>query len=162
MTGTQRRVAFTPMTAQEYGPYREDQVRDFAQEKIRSGDWAEYEALALSAKDHDDLLPDGVDTPNHHLFTVRDADSGERVAIFWLALRPLAGRVEAFVYDIDVIEKYRGQGYGRATMLAGIAKARELRADTVGLHVFGHNTLAYGLYKSLGFVDAHINMSLEL
>lgn len=150
------------MTPEEYAPYREAAVRDFAQEKIRSGDWAEYEAPALAAADHDALLPFGVETPDQHLFTVQDADSGEQVAIFWLALRPLAGRVEGFVYDIEVIEKYRGQGYGRATMLAGIEKARELRADTVGLHVFGHNATAYGLYKSLGFSETHINMSLEL
>ena len=162
MTGSQRRVVLTAMTPEEYGPYREAAIRDYAQEKVRSGDWAEHEALTLSAADHDTLLPLGVNTPDQHIFTVRDADTDERVAIFWLALRPLGGRVEGFVYDIEVIEKYRRQGYGRATMLAGIEKARELRADTVGLHVFGHNAPAYALYRSLGFVETHINMSLEL
>jgi GNAT superfamily N-acetyltransferase len=142
--------------------YREDAIRHYAQDKIRSGEWAEHEALRLSATDHDALLPLGVDTPDHHLFTVYDADTDERVATIWLTLRPVASRVEGFVYDIEVVEKYRGQGYGRATMLAGIEKARELRADTVGLHVFGHNALAHALYKSLGFVETHINMSLEL
>lgn len=162
MTGTQQRVVLVPMTPQEYVPYREAAIREFAKDKFRSGDWAEHEALQLSAADHDALLPLGVDTPDQHLFTVRDADSGESVAVFWLALRPLAARVEAFVYDIEVIEKYRGQGYGRATMQAGVEKARELRADSVGLHVFGHNAPAYALYKSLGFVETHINMALEL
>jgi ribosomal protein S18 acetylase RimI-like enzyme len=47
-------------------------------------------------------------------------------------------------------------------MLAAIEKARELGADTVGLHVFGHNAPAYALYRSLGFVETNISMSLEL
>lgn len=162
MTDTQRRVALAPMTPEEFAAYLEAGIRDYAQQKIRSGDWAEHEALTLSKAEHEKLLPLGFDTPDQHLFTVRDADSGEHVAIFWLALRPVADRVEAFVYDIEVIEKYRGQGYGRATMQAGIEIARELRADTVGLHVFGHNAPAYALYKSLGFVETHISMSLEL
>lgn len=162
MNDTQRRVALAPMTPEEFTAYLEPAIRDYAQQKIRSGDCTEHEALALSRAEYDKLLPLGLDTPEQHLFTVRDADSGEPVAIFWLALRPVADRVEAFVYDVEVIEKYRGQGYGRATMQAGIDKARELRADSVGLHVFGHNAAAYALYKSLGFVETHISMSLEL
>jgi len=82
---------------------------------------------------------------------VRDAASGEAVATLWLALRPRGGRTEGYIYDIEVREGFRGRGYGRATMLAGIEKARELGAEAVGLHVFGHNATARALYQSLGF-----------
>jgi ribosomal protein S18 acetylase RimI-like enzyme len=150
------------MTAAEYDAFLETAIPHFAQEKVRSGDYPEHEALALSKADYDRLLPLGVNTPDHYMFTVRDADTHEAVAMIWLCLRLQGGRVEAYVYDIEVREKYRGQGYGRATMLAGIQKARQLNADTVGLHVFGHNAVARALYQSLGFVEMHVNMSLEL
>lgn len=162
MAGTQRRVALVPMTREEFVRYLKAAVPQFAQEKVRSGDWVDYEALALSAHDHDRLLPAGLDTPDQHLFTVRDAESDERVGTLWLAVRIRGGRPEGYVYDIEVAEKHRGRGYGRATMLAGIEKARELGAESVGLHVFGHNAPAYALYRSLGFVETNINMSLEL
>lgn len=161
-TATGPRVVLDPMTKEEFGLYLEAGIRDFAKQKVTSGEWSQYEAVALSRADHDRLLPDGVDTPDQYLYTVRDAASGEEVATIWLARRRKADRVEGYVYDIEVHEKHRGRGYGRATMLAGIEKARELGAETVGLHVFGHNASARALYRSLGFVETNISMSLHL
>ena len=72
------------------------------------------------------------------------------------------GEIEAFVYDIAIHEDRRGQGYGRAAMLACAERARELGAHSVGLHVFGRNTVARGLYTSLGFQEPDVTMSLPL
>jgi ribosomal protein S18 acetylase RimI-like enzyme len=47
-------------------------------------------------------------------------------------------------------------------MLAGIEKARAMGAETVGLHVFGHNEPARALYRSLGFAETNVSMSLKL
>ncbi|HZU55004.1 MAG TPA: GNAT family N-acetyltransferase [Actinocrinis sp.] len=162
MAKNQPRVTLAAMTEEEFGPYLRASIRDFAKQKIISGEWSEFEAVALSEADFARLLPDGLKSPDQHLYSVRDAESGERVAAIWIALRLKAGRVEGFVYDIEVLEQFRGQGYGRATMLAGIEKARELGAETVGLHVFGHNAPARALYRSLGFVETNVSMSLEL
>lgn len=156
------RVALVPMTEEEFGPYLEAGIREFAQQKMISGEWSERDAVALSEADHARLLPDGLKTPDQYLYTVRDAGSAETVATIWLALRPKGGRTESYIYDIEVHERYRGRGYGRATMLAGIDKARELGADTVGLHVFGHNAPARALYTSLGFVETNVSMSLDI
>lgn len=162
MAKNQPRVKLVPMAEEEFGPYLRAAIRDFAKQRMISGEWGEWEAVALSEVDHARLLPDGLKTPDQYLYTARDAESGEPRATIWLMLRPKAGRTEGFIYDIEVREQFRGQGYGRATMLAGIEKARELGADIVGLHVFGHNAPARALYRSLGFVETNISMSLEL
>lgn len=162
MAKNQPRVTLAPMVEEEFGPYLRASIRDFAKQKMISGEWSEFEAVALSEADYARLLPDGLKSPDQHLYSVRDAESGERVAAIWIALRPKGGRTEGFIYDIEVLEQFRGQGYGRATMLAGIERARELGAETVGLHVFGHNAPARALYRSLGFVETNVSMSLEL
>jgi ribosomal protein S18 acetylase RimI-like enzyme len=140
----------------------EASIRGYAQQKVISGEWTAEEAPALSRADHERLLADGLKTPNQHLFAAHDAATGEAVATLWLMLRPKAGRVEGYIYDIEVHEDHRGEGYGRATMLAAIEEARELGAETVGLHVFGHNAPARALYQSLGFVETNVSMSFEL
>lgn len=162
MTTTAPRVTLDPMTEAEYDTFEAATVPDFARQKVTSGEWTEEEALQLSRADHERLLPEGRKSPNQHLFTVRDADSGEAVAMLWLALRMKAGRIEGYIYNIEVREGQRGRGYGRATMLAAIEEARELGAETVGLHVFGHNAPARALYQSLGFAETNVSMSLEL
>ena len=150
------------MAQEDFTPFLAAGIRDYAKQKVASGEWTPEEAAQLSQADHDRLLPDGLKSPDQHLFTVRDAASGEPVATLWLALRPKAGRVEGYIYDVEVHEPFRGRGYGRSTMLAGIEKARELGAESVGLHVFGHNAPARALYRSLGFVETNVSMSLDL
>jgi ribosomal protein S18 acetylase RimI-like enzyme len=150
------------MTAAEFGRYLEPAIRAYAREKVTSGEWAPEEAVALSRRDHLRLLPDGLATTDQFLFTVRDEQTNQAVATLWLTLRMRGVEVEAYVYDIEVAESQRGRGYGRATMLACFDKARELGADSVGLHVFGHNKTARALYASLGFHPTNINMTLKL
>lgn len=159
---TEPQVELVPMSKEEFGPYLEAGIRDYARQKVTSGEWTEAEATALSQADHARLLPEGIDTPDQHLYTVRDTASAEPVATLWLAMRFKAGRAEGYIYDIEVHEKLRGRGYGRATMLAAVEKAREMGAELVGLHVFGHNAPAHALYRSLGFVETNVSMSLEL
>lgn len=160
--GPDVRVRLDPMTAAEFGRYLEPAIRAYAHEKVISGEWTSAEAVELSRRDHFRLLPDGLATPDQFLFTVRDEPTNEPVATLWLTLRMRGVQVEAYVYDIEVIEPRRGHGYGRATMLACLAKARELGADSVGLHVFGHNKTARALYTSMGFQPTNINMTLKL
>jgi ribosomal protein S18 acetylase RimI-like enzyme len=162
MASKLRRVTLDPMTESEYGAYIGEAVSKYALDKTESGEWAEQDALELSRADFERLLPDGIKTPDQFIFTVRDGESGKAVAVLWLALRMKAGRVEGYVFDIEVVEGFRSLGFGRATMTAGIEKARELGAQTVGLHVFGHNAVARSLYRSLGFAETNVSMSLEL
>ncbi|MEU7890939.1 GNAT family N-acetyltransferase [Microbispora bryophytorum] len=65
-------------------------------------------------------------------------------------------------HEITVAERFRGQGYGRATMRACVETARELGATSVGLHVLGSNGVARSLYTSLGFAEVGVTMSLAL
>jgi ribosomal protein S18 acetylase RimI-like enzyme len=150
------------MTAAEFGSYLEPAIREYAAQKVISGEWTPEESVRLSRRDHLRLLPDGLASADHLLFTARDENTGQPVATLWLALRMRGVDVEAYVYDLEVRREMRGHGYGRATMRACLAKARELGADSVGLHVFGHNMTARSLYASMGFEPTNINMSLRL
>ncbi|HEV3172152.1 MAG TPA: GNAT family N-acetyltransferase, partial [Actinocrinis sp.] len=120
------RVRLDPMTAAEFGRYLEPAIREYAHQKVLSGDWEPHEAVELSRADHAQLLPDGLATPDQLLFTVRDEATEQPVGVLWLVLRMRAVKVEAYVYDLVVAEEVRGRGYGRATMLACLDAARKL------------------------------------
>ena len=52
----------------------------------------------------------------------------------------------------------RGQGWGKKLMETAIAWAKsEPSLDYIDLYVFGHNSRARALYKSLGFIESEIN-----
>jgi len=158
----ERGVTLDPMTEEEFVAWVVPSVRGYAQAHVESGRFTREEALRAAKAEYMIQLSDGLRSENHHLYTVRDAATREDVGVLWLNLRPKAGEPEAYVYDIVVREDQRGKGYGRATMLACLQRARELGAASVGLHVFGHNKIAWELYSSLGFIETNVMMSLPL
>ncbi|MDT0268487.1 GNAT family N-acetyltransferase [Streptomyces sp. DSM 44915] len=165
---TAARIRLDRMSETEYQQFTAIAIPDYADEKVRAGTWPREEALDRARATFAQLLPAGVTSPDNHLFTVRDAaedaaeGKGEAVGWLWFALRGEPGRREAYLYNIVVHEPFRGRGYGRAAMLACATAAREHGANSVGLHVFGSNTVARKLYTSLGFAETGVLMSLPL
>ena len=137
--------------------YREHLVRDYAADKVRAGVWTAAEAEDRSAKDIDDLLPEGTATRDHYLFSVRDESVPAEVGILWVSPRD-SGR-SLWIYDIIVHERFRRRGYGHRILGLVEDKARELGAEKVELHVFGHNRGARALYEKLGYTATSIIMA---
>lgn len=137
-------------------------VAGYADSFVQNGTMTPDEVQQRSEHDFAELLRDGRDTPEQHLWTVADAGTGAAVESLWINVRDRGIGRAAFVYDIEMDETQRGKGYGRATMLAGEVAAKELGATTMGLNVFGFNTTAINLYTSLGYEVSSQNMMKPL
>jgi len=149
------------MTTEEYDAWYPTSVSDYAEDHIKAGSMPADTAHELAAKQFAELLSEGLATPAQHLM-VGEAD-GDRVGMLWLNIRTSpGGLVEAFVYGVEVYADQRGKGYGRGIMEGAEAFAREHGAKTIKLHVFGDNTVARGLYYSLGYVATNIGMAKPL
>ena len=148
------------MAAAEFGAYRARLVPSYAAEHVRAGDWTADQAETLAARQVDNLLPEGPDTPGM-LLLVAGTPGGEPVGVVWVALdRPRPG--EAWIYDIEVNPEHRGQGYGRALLRAAEQEAARHGSRAIGLNVFGTNTVARQLYETSGYQITAINMRKEL
>jgi GNAT superfamily N-acetyltransferase len=134
-------------------------IPEYAAENVASGRWTEEESLAQSQAQMDELLPDGVATAGHFLWTVR-AEDGADVGILWVATDRRPGRV--FIYDIEIGADRRGQGLGSATLVALEDWCRANGFSSIGLHVFGRNTGAWQLYKRMGYVETSVQMEKHL
>lgn len=154
-------VRLLPITDAAYQDYVAVSVKEYAEDHIRDGQWSPAEALEKSANELAQLLPDGVKTPNHYLFTVVDADS-QPIGMVWYMVRSRPQGTDAFIYDIRMHENARGQGYGTATLKAVEEDATLRGATSISLHVFGHNEGAFRLYQRVGYRVTNINMTKEL
>jgi len=148
-----------PMPEEVYGDYHQVLVRDYAKDKVAAGTWAAEEADKLAIESIDGLLPDGVRTENHHLFSIETADKGQKIGYFWVFFDPTQADKEGFIYDFLVFEELRGQGFGGKALESLNLKAKELGMKKISLHVFGHNRVAIGLYNKLGFETTDISMT---
>ncbi|SMO82525.1 hypothetical protein [Melghirimyces algeriensis] len=63
-------VSFSPMTSEDFSVFIEHSSQAFAREKINSGIWSEEEALGKAKGTFDTLLPEGLNTQEHQLFSI--------------------------------------------------------------------------------------------
>lgn len=149
-------VGVRPMTEEGYAAWHADELDAFAAELMGSG--IDPDAAAEeSRRQHETLLPEGLDTPDQHFFT--GYVDGVEVGTLWIGTeRPMA-----FVYDLVVHAEHRRRGYGAALMVAGARWARERGSGTIGLNVFGHNEGARRLYEQLGWstTEEHWRVPVE-
>ena len=155
-------VRLIAMTATDFQAYLEEDTERYAQERVRAGDWHPSEALQKSREEHQQLLPDGLATRNHYLFSIEDEALGSKVGVIWFAIYDKQLLPVAFVYDFSIDEEFRRQGYGRQALLALEAKVKELGIDKIALHVFAHNHVARVLYENAGFEITGIYLAKKL
>ena len=156
------RIRLIELDEPSYRKYRETLIRDYAADKVRSGVWSPEEAEKRSADDVDGLLPEGPATPNHHLYSVEDESVPAEIGILWISPRESGVGRSAWIYDIIVHEQFRRRGYASRILHLVEDKARELGANKVELHVFGHNHAAQALYEKTGYQPTSIIMSKPL
>lgn len=138
-----------PMTQPEYAAWLAAIIPAYAEDKVASGQWAEDAALELSKKEYGELLPQGTETPDNHLFTILD-EKAALVGVLWFAVKTKSNARIAFIFDVTVLEARRRQGHAKRALLALEAEVRNLGLSGIALHVFGHNTAAQALYAKLG------------
>lgn len=155
-------INLRPMTTAEFAEYLVRTVPEYADEKVKAGNWSEEEALQKAQEVYDNLLPQGVATPDNYLYTIEEATSGQTIGMIWMAAIQQGQKQLGFIYDLYIEERARRHGYGRAAMLALEDAARAVGVETLALHVFGHNHGARALYTQLGYEITNINMAKSL
>jgi RimJ/RimL family protein N-acetyltransferase len=155
-------IALVPMTEADFQTYCERAISEYAEEHVRGGRWSEEEAYEQARRQYQELLPQGVATPNHFLYTLTDTSTQTPVGRLWFALQPQAGNQVAFIYDVAIEPAFRRKGYATQAFEALEHQARAHGVQQIRLHVFGHNHEARALYEKLGFVATNINMAKSL
>jgi GNAT superfamily N-acetyltransferase len=150
------------MTETEFAAWQDVLAHAYADEQVASGNWAADEALDRARADSAARLPQGRETPGM-LFLTGMRPDGEPVGRVWLALEHPRGTADcAFLFDIEVDEPHRGQGYGRALLTAAEEAARSRGISALELNVFGANRTAIALYESAGYVVVQQQMRTRL
>jgi RimJ/RimL family protein N-acetyltransferase len=157
MTAPVRLVGMAP---DAYARFLDRLVREYAADKVAAGNWPEDGSLARSEAEMAELLPDGLATADHQLWTIQD-DAGRDAGDLWAA-RHATRPDTLYIYDIEVRPAERGRGIGAAALGALDAWARAAGYRRIGLQVFGSNGVARRLYARTGFVETNVLMEKVL
>lgn len=157
-------ISLEPMAQTQLLDWMNELNAGYVSDLIESGTPPEAAQIQADATD-EKCFPGGKLAAGHEVFTVVDED-GQGVGALWLGpqlTQPEPGAPTLWwVWDIAINPGHRGLGYGRQTMLLAEERAKKLGAVELGLNVFGFNTVARGLYESLGYEIASIKMRKKL
>ncbi len=145
------------MTLAEFDAWRAAAIPAYAADKVASGQWAADQALQLSAGEYEELLPQGLQTPDNHLYTVLD-NAALPVGMLWFAIKTKFNARIAYVFDVGIDENRQRQGYASQAFVALEAEVQKLGLAGIALHVFGHNTAAQALYAKLGYQPTNVSL----
>ena len=155
-------MRLVPMSEADYTAYLERLLPEYAAEHVRAGNWPAGHAEAMAQAQLQAILPDGVHTPDHYLYLLRVEGETDPVGQLWLGVMRQSGSPRAFIYDIEIYERFRRRGYATQALQAAEDQARELGLNSIALHVFGHNTGARALYEKLGYAVTDLVMAKDL
>ena len=140
-------VRLETMPPERIAPWIEADHLAYIDSRMRAGESREV-ATAKAEQSRAEHFPGGHPLDTHRIFDVVAHDTV--VGHLWLG--PLAaGSDDWWVFDIEIDEAHRRNGYARRALELGEAEARSLGATSIGLNVFGYNTGAKELYDSLGY-----------
>ena len=148
-------ITLQPMSDDTFAIWSPRTWASYREELIRAG-MSESGADENIAQNVAATMPDGKLLSGQYVFDVRNDD--ENVGAVWLAER----ENEWFIYDIEIDETHRGEGFGREAMRRIEEFVRAQGGSAIGLSVFGFNTVAQNLYRSEGYETTRLSMQKRL
>ena len=150
-----------PITRELFSEFAAETNAAYAQDHVLAGTWAPHEALATATAQFNQLLPQGIETPDHFFYEVRDLLNAT-VGYLWFAVVGAGEAKAGYVYNIRIHPDRQRKGHGKAALLALESIAVEMQLPAIRLNVFGHNPVAQALYHSLGYTVTSSSMRKPL
>lgn len=146
-----------PIQQEDFERFLEREIRGYAEDHVRNGNWSPEGALERSKKEFEHYLPDGIHSKDQYLYSIID-ENGNKIGVLWVQVK----EQKAFIFDFVIDEAFRGKGYGKQALAAMDEKLLSMNVESVELHVFGDNITAQELYKKAGFQISGIHMNKKL
>lgn len=153
-------IELRKMSPQEFDTYLSKSIPSYADDKMENEGLSAAEAKKIAEQSFNDLLPDGLLSPDQFLYSVYSGN--QQIGILWFAKKESHGKKFAWIYDIMIESEFRGRGHGKEIMIALESEVKRVGLNSISLHVFGKNSVAQSLYKKVGYAPTNIVMRKNL
>ncbi|MFK7800984.1 MAG: GNAT family N-acetyltransferase [Anaerolineae bacterium] len=152
-------IKLRPITQLEFPNYSKLFIADYAAEIESNYRYSAEKSRAQAQQELKNDLPQGIKTPNQFLCCLDKKEAGT-VGYLWYTLYD-HGKT-AFILDFILLERFRGLGLGKESLVALEAKLEPTGVEQIKLRVAGDNKRAFKLYERMGFSITGINMIKHL
>ncbi|MGE4705703.1 GNAT family N-acetyltransferase [Yersinia enterocolitica] len=157
-------IVLREMRAEELSDYRNLFITEYAQDLSSNSGYSSEQAIAHASYSFDSYLPEGVNSPDDHLYCIENKSNISQdthlVGYLWFGLGE--NDSAAFIKDFYVLPQCQRKGYGSACLqeLEKLLVAQNI--FEIKLRVAADNPQAKRLYEQMKFVITGFNMSKSL
>ncbi|MGE4611391.1 MAG: GNAT family N-acetyltransferase [Paracoccaceae bacterium] len=153
-------VSLRKMAEAEFVTWMAYSIDEYAKDKMKALGIDKAEALVLSNESFSHLLSDGFATADNYFFMI--LQDGAVCGWLWFSIKSEWGVTSAFVYDLEIVPKFRRHGIASVAMGLLEAEVKVLGASKIALHVFGQNEGARDLYAKVGYRVTDYSMAKDV
>lgn len=149
-------LTFQKMSEAEFKLYEAQAISEYADNKKQAENLTPEAALKLAQDSYGELIPNGIHSKGHFFYSIILEEKS--IGMIWLADQ----KTSAYIYDFLIDDKFRGKGYGKASLAWLETEVLKLGFNSIKLHVFEHNHYARALYEKVGYFTTGRSMIKNL
>ncbi|MDO5155570.1 MAG: GNAT family N-acetyltransferase [Eubacteriales bacterium] len=142
-------VNLEKMSDNAYSQFMKISFEHQVEELIREENLSKEEAELETRKELDEMLPQGLETPDNYLYSIRHDE--HVVGYLWFLSEMNEDVKQVFLCDFLIYEDERCKGYGKAALVEMEKLAQDLQCKECVLFVEGINENAKKLYLKCGY-----------
>ena len=139
------------MDKEEYAVFYKRSFDHHVKELIEEADMTEEEAEKETMEELAGMLPDGLDTEDNYLMTIRRKTDDAQVGFIWTLHEYNDDVKQSFLCDFEIYEQYRRNGYATEALRAMETFAGKAGCRESVLFVADDNAAACALYEKCGY-----------
>jgi len=145
------------MNEEQFQTYAAYSIAGYAQDIGKTYRQPSCLALEQATESFNELLPAGLKTPGHHLFSLQSPE-GKEIGVLWFGIDLNPQTKTLFIYDLEIFSHSQRRGHSKRVMETVEHWAKALGLTRIELNVFACNQPAQALYSMCGFTPCEITL----
>lgn len=143
------------MNGDDLAAYLRKSIPEYAYDQVHAGNWSSAEAVNRSRAEFDQMLPQGLETPNAVLVNVI-LNEETKIGMMWYYIDPEKPVPTIYLLDFFLFPQYKSKGYEKP-VLNGLEEASKAGgARRIELQIFAHRADDLKMYLEGGFNQTSI------
>lgn len=152
---------WTRMSAEQFRIYAAHTGAGYAADIQLTYNHPQDRTLAQRSRSMTELLPQGIETPKHYLFTLHDAENNQ-IGVLWFGTYMEFGATTLFIYDLEILPNAQRRGHATEVLRMIERWAAINDVSRLELNVVANNHAAQAFYRANGLMQCEITMAKQL
>jgi acetyltransferase (GNAT) family protein len=148
-------LKFIPMTDADFAAFMRKSIPEYAYDQMHAGNWTQDEAVSRARSEFQQMLPDGLRTPNQHLYLIQD-EHDQKIGMIWYFVEASRPRKTAFLIDFFIFPEERHRNYETDALALFEKQVQDEGVQRIELQIFAHKAEDLAMYRDAQYNDISI------